>query len=156
MYISEENPLFISLYGSLDLLLRCFRVNEQNVVKMSRCDVPPPAESCSQKMPSGQMHLSGSAREKPCFSSLFFLVFYRFPPGVRHTEGRCSPPGGADEGWESANGTTDARSPQGTTKARFCPSFNAYTYTTTARIPPSLQHRKPVIERPRNAPCFWS
>lgn len=53
MYISEKiNYLIreVSLYGSLVLLLLFFRVNEQNIAKMSRCDVILLAKSCSQKM----------------------------------------------------------------------------------------------------------
>lgn len=137
----RENPLFISLYGSLVLLLRYFRVNEQNVVKTSRCDVLPLAESCSQKMPSGQMHLSSSAREKPWFSSLFFPSFLSLHARIQRHWGMLLSSRGVDEGWESANGTTDARSPRGTTKACFSPSLNAYTYTTTTRNPRSLRHR---------------
>lgn len=151
----RENPLFISLYGSLVLLLRYFGVNEQNVVKTSRCDVLPLAESCSQKMPSGQMHLSSSARAKPWFSSLFFLIFLSLHARIQTRWGTLLSSRGADEGWESANGTTDARSLQGTTRARLRPSLNAYTYATITRNPRSLQPRNSVIEWPKNAPCFW-
>lgn len=42
MYISEEIYYLIktvSLYGSLVRLLLYFRLNEQNIVRLSRCDV---------------------------------------------------------------------------------------------------------------------
>lgn len=89
----RENPLFISLYGSLVLLLRYFRVNEQNVVKMSRCDVLPLAESCSQKMPSWQNASQQLCKRKTLVFLSFFSSFLSLH-ARRHIEGRCSPPEG--------------------------------------------------------------